>query len=86
MSLEEFLKIIQAMELVTADVAHIKNKDMEDLYKMCTTKQRGEAYFGGEKWHIQCPVWEKIFLNVKRKNHFSRECKNEQRESLSHRS
>ena len=26
------------MELATADVAHIKNKDTKDLDKMCTTK------------------------------------------------
>ena len=79
MSLEEVFKMAQAMELVTADVVHIKNKDMEDLHKMCWTKQSSAVIqkgkrlcFGcGEKWHercIQCPAWEKnLSLNVKRK-------------------
>ena len=38
MSLDEVYKMAQAIELMTADVAHTKNKDREDLHKMCTTK------------------------------------------------
>ena len=39
MSLEEVFKLSRATEIVTADVAHIKNNDTEDLHKMCSTKQ-----------------------------------------------
>ena len=67
MSLEEVLKMAHAMELATADVAHIKNKDTEDIYKMCTTKQssaegkrKKSCVLGcGGKWlkrRIQCPA------------------------------
>ena len=38
MSFEVVYKMAHAMELATANVAHIKNKDREDLHKMGTAK------------------------------------------------
>ena len=69
------------MELVIVDMAHITNKDTEDLYKISTTKKNSSAViqkegkkmcFGcGKIWHerlIQSPAWRKnYFLDVKRK-------------------
>ena len=49
MSLEEVFKMAQAMELVTVDVARIKNKDTEDFHKMCTIKQNSAEIQKGEK-------------------------------------
>ena len=43
MLLEEGFKMALAMELVTANLAHIKNKDTGDLHKMCMTKQSSAA-------------------------------------------
>ena len=82
MSLEKVFKTAQAVKLVTADV---KNKNTEDLHKMCTTNQslaeiqKGKSLcFGsGEKWYerrIQCPAWgKKLVLNVKKKKRIFRE-------------
>ena len=39
MSLENAFKVAQAMELVAIDVAHIKNRDIDNIHKMSKTKQ-----------------------------------------------
>ena len=91
---KEFLTT-QAMEMATADVVHIKNKDTEDLHKMCTAKQssteiqKGKRLcfgcFGkGHDRRIECPALGKICFKCQKKNLFSRQWQNEQRESLSH--
>ena len=65
------------------------------ITKMGATKQisfeiqKGKRLcFGfGKKWRercVQCLGWRKIVLNLERKFIFSRQCKNKQRESLSH--
>ena len=76
--LEEVFKMALAMELATADVVHIKNEDMEDLHKMCTTKQnsaeikKGKSfYFGyGGKWHEST-----VCRMGKKKDPFLKQCK-----------
>ena len=42
----------KAVELVNADVAHIKNKDMEDLHEMDTTKQSSAEIQKGKRLYL----------------------------------
>ncbi len=90
--LEEAVKMAKAMELAMANVALIKEKETDEVNKMCAESnafelQKKKMCFGcGGKWHErrkQCPVWGKICFKCQKKNHFSRHCKNEQRENLS---
>ena len=79
MSLEEFFELAQSMELVTANVAYIKNKDTEDLDKMGTKKKKSsELEYKREKRALRAvkngtrDVYsvlhgDKLVLNVKRK-------------------
>ena len=94
-SLEDVYKMNQPKELAIADVVHIKNKDMENLHKMGATKQilveikKGKKLcfgFGEKRFErcVQCPGWRKSCFKSQKNNYFSRQCKNKQRESLSH--
>ena len=50
--------------------------------------KRKKMCFGcGGRWHercSQCPAWGKTCFKCNNKNHFSRHCKNKQRENMSH--
>ena len=83
----------KAMELATANVAHIKEKETDEVNKMCAESnafelQKKEKCFGcGGKCHerrSQCPAWGKTCFKCNNKNHFSRHCKNRQRGNMSH--
>ena len=77
MLLEEVYKMAQAIELMTADVAHTKNKDREDLHKMCQ-QNRFQLRYKSEKVCVlrgtrdvySVQHGEKFVLNVKRKKTF----------------
>ena len=83
------------MELETTDVVHIKDKDTQDLHKMCTTKKfiwdskrkkKRFCYGSGGKWHerrLQYPAWGKNYFKCPKMNYFSSQCQNEQQETLS---
>ena len=90
-SLEELVKMAKAMELATANVAHIKEKETDGVNKMCAESnafelQKKEKCFGcGGKCHerrSQCPAWGKTCFKCNNKNHFSRHCKNKQRGNI----
>ena len=92
-SLEEAVKMAKAMELATANVAHIKEKEMDEVNKMCAESntfelQKKKMCFGcGGKWHercSQCPAWGKTRFKCNNKSHFSRHCKNKQKGNMSH--
>ena len=64
-SLEEAVKMAKAMELVTANVAHIKETETDEVNKMCAESnafelQKKKMCFGcSGKWHkrrSQCPA------------------------------
>ena len=84
-SLEEAVKMAKAMELATANVAHIKEKETNEVHKMCAEYintfelLKKKMYFGcGGEWHerrLQCPAWRKTCFKSDNKNHFSRHCK-----------
>ena len=92
-SLEEAVKMAKAMELAMANVAHIKEKETNEVNKMCAESnafelQKKKVCFGcGGKWHerhSQFPAWGKTCFKCNIKNHFSRHCKNKQRGNMSH--
>ena len=91
--LEEAVKMAKAMELATANVAHMKEKETNEVNKMCAESnafelQKKKMCFGcGGKWHerrSQCPAWGKMCSKCNNKNHFSRHCKNKQRGNMWH--
>ena len=67
-SLEEAVKMAKAMELATANVVHIKEKETDEVNKMCTESNAFEiqkkkmCFRCGGKWHerrSQYPAWGK---------------------------
>ena len=87
-SREEAIKMAKSMELATANVAHIKEKETDGVNKMCVESnafelQKKKMCFGcSGRWHerrSQCPAWGKTCFKCNNKNHFSRHCKNKQR-------
>ena len=92
-SLEEAVNMAKAMESATANVVHIKEKETDEVNKMCVESnafelQKKKMCFGcGGKWHerrSQCPAWGKTCFKCNYKNHFSRRCKNKQKGNMLH--
>ena len=88
---EEAVKMAKAMELATANAAYIKEKETDEVNKMCAEfelqKLKKMCLGCDGKWHerrSQCPAWGKTCLKCNNKNHFSRHCKNEQRGNMLH--
>ena len=91
--LEEAVKMAKAMELATANVANIKEKETDEVNKMCAESnafelQKKKMCFGCcGKCHerrSQCSACGKTCFKGNNKNHFSRHCKNKRKGNMSH--
>ena len=91
MSLEVF-NMAQAIELVSGDMAYIKNQDTEDKW---VRQNRVQLRYNREKGcvlgvvkngtrDVYSPAWGKTCFKCQKKNPFLKLCKDEPQESLSH--